>query len=145
MPEDSLDIGRRIQEKFEFYFLSLTFVVLGLSIQTSRFDGHLLADGFELISWMCLFVSGLSGLFRMRQAGPTYRVAHGTTTAKTEKEMEAYKTALATLQKKNIFRHKLHVWGFAVGLFFLICSRGLEPASRLVEWIIKGDTTPDVW
>ena len=60
MPENNLEISRRVQEKFEFYFLSLTFIVLGLSIQTSEFDGSLLSDGLELISWACLFISAIS-------------------------------------------------------------------------------------
>lgn len=75
MPDNSnLDISIRVQEKFEFYFLSLTFIILGLSIQTSKFGTHPIADGFELLAWMSLFVSGLSGLSRMRWVPSLYKV-----------------------------------------------------------------------
>ena len=67
MSDDSnLNVSIRIQEKFEFYFLSLTFVILGLSIQTSKFGTHPISDGLELFGWISLFVSGMAGLSRMR-------------------------------------------------------------------------------
>jgi len=170
MPDNNLEISRRIQEKFEFYFLSLTFVVLGLSIQTSKFGGSLLADGFELMGWACLFVSGVSGLSRMRWIPSAYNVAHVIDTReqnlkeakirqhqgepyvvtsqddkmpiddfinRAEKGVEDVKKQFAGLENKNAVKYRLHVWGFAVGLFCLMCSRGLDPALRMAEWVIR--------
>jgi hypothetical protein len=75
MPDKSnIDVAIRIQEKFEFYFLSLTFVILGLSIQTSKFGVHAISDGLELLGWISLFVSGMAGLSRMRWAPFLYKV-----------------------------------------------------------------------
>jgi hypothetical protein len=42
----NLDVSIRIQEKYELYFLSLTFIILGLSIQTSRVGSHAISDCF---------------------------------------------------------------------------------------------------
>lgn len=75
MPDNSnMDVAIRIQEKFEFYFLSLTFIILALSIQTSKFGVHAISDGLELLCWMSLFVSGIAGLSRMRGAPFLYKV-----------------------------------------------------------------------
>ena len=75
MPDDSnIDVAIRIQEKFEFYFLSLTFIILGLAIQTSKFGVHAISDGLELLGWISLFVSGMAGLSRMRWAPFLYKV-----------------------------------------------------------------------
>jgi hypothetical protein len=77
MPDNSnLDVSIRIQEKFEFYFLSLTFIILGLSIQTSRFGSHAISDGLELLGWISLFISGMAGLSRMRWAPSPYKIKH---------------------------------------------------------------------
>ena len=75
MPDNgNLDVAIRIQEKFELYFLSLTFIILGLSIQTSKFGVHAISDGLELLGWISLFVSGMAGLSRMRGAPFLYKV-----------------------------------------------------------------------
>jgi hypothetical protein len=170
MPESNLEISSRIQEKFDLYFLSLTFVVLGLSIQTAKFGGSLLADGLELICWVCLFVSGMSGLSRMRWVPSLHRAIHAIVTReqyvkeakvrqeqgepyvvtrqdnqmpindfinKAEKGVEVVKKQLAGLENRDTVKYWLHVWGFAAGIFFLICSRGLDPALRITEWIIR--------
>lgn len=77
MPDtNNLDVGIRVQEKFEFYFLSLTFVILGLSIQTAEFGTYVVSDVLELLAWGCLFASGLCGLSRMRWVPSLYSVKH---------------------------------------------------------------------
>lgn len=63
--DDNSIVGQRIQEKFQFYVLALTFTVLGLSVQTSSFGVSRLADGLELAAWAALAVSGLVGLWRV--------------------------------------------------------------------------------
>ena len=45
------------------------------------------------------------------------------------------KDLLAELKKKLRPRHTLHVWGFAAGLLLLMCSRGLEPALEILDWV----------
>lgn len=54
----------QLQEKFELYILGLIFTLLGLSIQTAKFDVSNIADTFEILSWLFLLISGLVGLSR---------------------------------------------------------------------------------
>lgn len=54
-----------IQHKFWFYFLALTFTILGLSIQTAETGSFLIADIFEICSWFFLLISGVAGLSRL--------------------------------------------------------------------------------
>lgn len=172
MPETSnLDISIRIQEKFEFYFLSLTFIILGLSIQTSKFGTCVVSDGLELLAWISLFISGISGLSRMRWAPSLYKVKDEIIRreryrddAKQRKSVgENYiidgdnnqkmpiddvintvsqgvkdvQGQLSELEVKNNFKYRLHTYGFTVGLFFLIGSRGYEPIAHLVNRLIQ--------
>ena len=66
MSTTHIELAVQTQEKLEFYFLSLVFTLLALSVQTAKFtDSSLYANGFELIGWACLLVSGLAGLWRM--------------------------------------------------------------------------------
>jgi hypothetical protein len=55
-----------ILEKFEFYFLGLTFTLLGAAIQTATFAGHSHASVFaEIIGWAGFAHSGLIGLSKV--------------------------------------------------------------------------------
>lgn len=62
MSDNERAVAHQSQEKFQFYGVVLVFTILGLSIQTSAFDGHVIARICELFSWLMLLVSGLSGL-----------------------------------------------------------------------------------
>ncbi len=166
-----------IKTKVDFYLLSITFTVLGLSIQTAEFGGSHLADGFELIAWLCLFVSGVFGLSRMRWAASVFTVAHaiderkqglegnkqakaaGWKTVETpqggqkpiDSDIKARETGVAVaenqlegLQEKLIIKSKVHTWGFALGVAFLMCSRGLAPASPIAKWLAPSDANQPV-
>ena len=60
----SQEIARDLQNKFEAYFLALTFTVLGLSIQSASFQPVSAGSIFEIIGWLALLVSGVCGLAR---------------------------------------------------------------------------------
>ena len=170
MPDNSnIDVAIRIQEKFEFYFLSLTFVILGLSIQTSKFGAHPIPDSLELLGWISLFVSGTAGLSRMRWAPVLYKVKHeiikrelyrdeakrrdsnaetyviqaekelpiGTFIADVSEGVKEVEDQLSNLKTKNNIKYRLHVYGFTVGLLFLMGSRGYQPVARFVSCIVK--------
>jgi hypothetical protein len=65
-PDDPNEtLAHRIQEKFDFYFLALTFTILWLSLQTSKFGQGVASDLAELIGWLALLTSGISGLSRI--------------------------------------------------------------------------------
>jgi len=66
MPIDpNIEVAQKYRERFEFYFVGLIFTILGLSIQTAKFFQTIIPDGFELLSWMSLLVSGFMGLIRI--------------------------------------------------------------------------------
>ncbi|MCT7310069.1 hypothetical protein N5J06_03875 [Ralstonia sp. CHL-2022] len=60
-----LEHSRELQEKFELYLLALIFTVLGLAIQTAKFGTYRVADVSEIVGWIALVASGVSGLWRM--------------------------------------------------------------------------------
>ena len=56
-----------ILEKFEFYFLGLTFALLGAAIQTATFTGHSHPSAIaEIIGWIGFGISGLIGLSKVK-------------------------------------------------------------------------------
>jgi len=60
-----------ILEKFEFYFLGLTFTMLGLSIQTANFNTSFPETVWlEIIGWIGLLISGLAGLSKVEHLSP---------------------------------------------------------------------------
>lgn len=55
----------KIRTKLDFYFLALTFTILGFSVETARFGRTPATDAAELIAWLFLFISGMGGLRRL--------------------------------------------------------------------------------
>ena len=74
MADTNYDIGVRIQEKFDLYFLGLTFTILGLSIQTAHFGTLVAADIAEVFAWIAFLAAGLSGLSRLEGVPEVYRL-----------------------------------------------------------------------
>lgn len=60
-----LEHSRELQEKVELYFIALIFTILGLAIQTAKFGTNQVADALEILGWLSLVVSGLTGLSRL--------------------------------------------------------------------------------
>lgn len=54
-----------IQSKFELYFVTLIFTMLGLAIQTSPSTQTRFAILFEMLSWVCFLFAGLAGMYRI--------------------------------------------------------------------------------
>lgn len=74
MPIDpNIEVAQKYRERFEFYFVGLIFTILGLSIQTAKFVQMIIPDGFELLAWMSLLVSGFMGLIRIEWAPIVYQ------------------------------------------------------------------------
>lgn len=66
MPSESAVTPHSILEKFEFYFLGLTFTLLGAAIQTAAFTGHShISVIAEIIGWSGFAISGLVGLSKV--------------------------------------------------------------------------------
>jgi hypothetical protein len=72
----SRDYSRDLQERLEVYLIGLVFTLLAAAVQTAKFSGGPLADACELTSWLCLFTSGLAGMWRLEWL-PVAHLAHG--------------------------------------------------------------------
>jgi NhaP-type Na+/H+ or K+/H+ antiporter len=75
MSESNAVIGQRIQEKFQFYILGLIFTLLGLAVQTASFGSVVIADLFELGSWVCFLLSALVMISRLEWAPQFYGIS----------------------------------------------------------------------
>ena len=66
MAENSSVTPQSVMEKYEFYFLALTFTILGASIQTADFSAYSKAGVVaEIVGWAALGLSGLVGLSKI--------------------------------------------------------------------------------
>lgn len=54
-----------IQSKFELYFITLIFTILGLAIQTSKNSPFIVVAVMELTSWLFLTTAGLIAMYRV--------------------------------------------------------------------------------
>lgn len=72
----SLDASHRIQEKYDFYILALTFTIVGFAIQTQPESFSLIGKIAELLSWLFLILSGITGIFRIEKQYELYQLAH---------------------------------------------------------------------
>ena len=72
--DSNLVAGPDFQSKVEFYFIGLTFTILGFSIQIFSFGCNLFADGLELGGWFALLLSGMTGLRRLDRGPSLYRL-----------------------------------------------------------------------
>jgi hypothetical protein len=55
-----------IEIKYEFYFLALTFTILGLSLQSAKFENYtIILAKCEIFGWILLLLCGLFGLAKM--------------------------------------------------------------------------------
>ena len=95
MSKKEYEIAHNTQEKFDFYVLGLVFTLLALSIQTADLGKYAVADVFELLGWVCLFVAGLSGLWRLE-----YRPVQRVKQLKLE-ELEQYLSDLQARETKG--------------------------------------------
>jgi len=123
MADDNYDIAQRIQEKFDFYLIALTFTVLGFSIQTVKFGKVVYADLAELIAWFLLIISGVLGLRKMMWKASLFRLHYEKDDLKDE-EFERSETY--HIRKVDRYE-RIHWWGFVLGIFFLIVSRASQP------------------
>jgi len=96
MSDNERTVAHQSQEKFQFYGVALVFTILGLSIQTATFDGHVAARICELLSWLTLLISGLSGLSHL-EWNPAIRIQ-----MVRKDELEAKANQLVAQQKQGI-------------------------------------------
>jgi hypothetical protein len=136
--------GLEIKEKFEFYLLALVFTVLALAVQTSKFQERWYIDVFEIIGWVFLLISGITGLLRLERVPIAYFLSAdikneeqeieqlgqfpANTEFWTEKLSEKYNKN--TQQLKNVSKdikslYGLHKWLFVAGIVSIALARVL--------------------
>jgi hypothetical protein len=71
---ENIQIGQRIQERFEFFMIGLAFAVVALAVQTAEFSGPVLSRIAELIGWLAFLISGLAGLWRIEWTPSLYKL-----------------------------------------------------------------------
>lgn len=71
--DGNIELSIEISQKFEFYILALVFTILGLAIQTAPYERTWWGSAIEVIAWLVLLISGLSGLSRLEWMPVCYR------------------------------------------------------------------------
>ena len=70
----NLKFAQEYQGKFELYLVSLSFTLLALSIQTAKLGTNTIVDIMEVVGWMLLLVSGLTGLSKIENVPVTIKL-----------------------------------------------------------------------
>lgn len=123
--------ARTYQDKFDLYFLGLTFTILGLSIQTASFGKMVWSDCLELLAWLLLLLSGLAGLYKGLWKPNLYSLfgskQAGHWSGDTEDKI------LVPLKKKIEHYIGFQKWCFVLGLVLLVLSRAFLPAMGIIK------------
>ena len=70
----TLDTGTRVQERAQFYSLTLSFTLLALSVQTANISDDKFIAISESIGAIALLISGLAGLWRLLNIPLHYKI-----------------------------------------------------------------------
>ena len=143
MSLSNLEFAREIRFKFDLYFLGLIFTILGLSIQTAKFEYSLRYNLVEIVSWSLLLLSALLIFWALNQASEFYSkydlYKELTTTLKdidlnnldsyteidkhlletTKKETQKYEDSLRRYEKAHLYGGYI----FYFGMCLLVISR----------------------
>jgi hypothetical protein len=120
-------IGLELRHRYELYFVTLTFTLLGLAIQSAKHSESQFTKYFEFTGWFLLLSSGLLGLrmvheLWLREVGvaeiSNLRL-HGRKYESLLKDVTALELRLRTI---NWIRATL----FVFALIALMISRGFE-------------------
>lgn len=114
------DVAIDVSLKFAFYFVALTFTILGLALQSGEFDGNGSRDLLEASSWLALLVSGLAGLWRLEYLNVLYRIRHA---VDSETPHPGDQTNLARLERGSLIKYSIQRWAFAFGMAALVAAR----------------------
>jgi hypothetical protein len=70
-----IEAGQRVQERIQFYFLTLAFTLLALAIETYEQGTNRTSSLIEICSWVLLLISGTLGLYRMHLIPKYFKLA----------------------------------------------------------------------
>ena len=137
---ENLKAAQDVHHKFEFYFVVLTFTIVAFSVQSGKFSGNSFGDVMEILSWVCLSVSGTIGLWRIEYIPVMYHInsqleekeqaiiqykkheTHQDIVAKTEKQVEEGKQKRAAIESGNYKKYFCQKLFFLFGLVALLVS-----------------------
>lgn len=119
-----------IQEKFELYLVSLTFTFLALSVQTASFGTHSTGDALELIGWILLFISGITGIFRLALVPVVLRYYAAKELGENVDEEDLTKVEAKISSRKSL-------WLFVAGLAVIILARSAPPLAQAIKFLCQ--------
>lgn len=73
--QSDLETAQRVQERVQFYFVTLTFTLLALSVETAKFNGSNISSSSELFAWLFLLLSGITGLSRLNSIPGNFKIS----------------------------------------------------------------------
>ena len=123
--------NRQYLQKFEVFLVSLTFTVLGLSIQTAKFHDNPAINIFELSAWLFFLISGILALFKLKKFHSYFLKydytlkLHAVVRKEDDEDILLDEIKLKTL---SILQWFFFIFGFLA----LIVSRGYEPFLKIL-------------
>jgi hypothetical protein len=129
-----IEVAEDYSSKFNFYIVALTFTLMGLSVQTAKFDSGSFGLGFELLGWLCLLSSGVIGLNRLSKFTSLYTLLHRRKVHDpnlNEDERKEFDAHINKEDLKIINMYNWQKWLFVTGLISVMFSRSLKPLMAL--------------
>ncbi len=118
-------IANDIQAKYELYLTSLTFTILALSVQYASFGIHLFVDILQIVSWILLLISVISGLRRLGYV-PVILHYH----AAKEQQLAIDENHLLKVQ--SIVDSRMYWYCFVFGLIILVIAKSIVPLENIL-------------
>lgn len=120
-------LGIELRHKFEFYFVVLSFSILGVVIQTAKKSGIICLDALEIFSWVSIFASGCIGLYTInklwiREVGAAELHIRSLNSA----NIKQLKEEVENLEGLIVSLLKLKYVVFALGMTILIIVRATQ-------------------
>lgn len=142
MSEDpNFQASRNAQEKFDHYLPILTFTLVGLSIQTAKWD-YLPSYRFEIIGWALLFISGVLSLLRLERKSVFYAKAGTANDLKKQADESRNDQVIAWEMKisadlkrdsrRMVIMYGVQRWALILGFLAIIIARALTGYQAVV-------------
>jgi hypothetical protein len=117
-----------ILEKFEFFFLGLTFTLLGAAIQTASFGDHSYASIIaEIIGWAGFSLSGLIGLSKVEHLSVVIYLRDRKT------EFENYKSQIEKNKASGIQQARVAQTGEVMSIDAVIHQVGANASKYAIQ------------
>ena len=129
-----IEVAEDYSRKFNFYIVALAFTLMGLSVQTAKFDSGVFGLCFELLGWVSLLLSGVIGLHRLSKFTSVYTLLHRREVNNDKLTDGQRKTFDAHIDKEDISIVNMYNWQkwlFVFGLVGIMASRALKPIMTL--------------